>query len=112
MVVTDEMAEATAYTDELAKGDINDMQAVLRAAVISEKRRSRLISGSSLTDLERGRLGSVNSVRSSNPTGPAVYPRGYGPPSFIQQGYPNDGPSAPAPNYKDFAHLRKAQTAL
>ena len=44
------------------KGDINDMEAVLRAAVISEKRRSRVISMSSMTDLsERYRTTSFTS---------------------------------------------------
>ena len=104
------MVDDTGYNNETAKGDHNDIQAVLRAAVISEKRRSRMISMSSMSELDRYRAGSMNSVsgRSQGGYGYPANPAGYGPSG-------NNGkmpPQLPLPNYSDFAHTRKAQTAL
>lgn len=87
------------YNDVTKKGDINDMEAVLRAAVISEKRRSRVISMSSMTDLtERYRTTSFNS-QMSIPEKSGYYPSHH------------DGSRLPLPGYEEFAK-RTAQTQL
>jgi len=111
--ITDEQVEDTGYNNETAVGDHNDFQAVLRAAVISEKRRSRMVSMSSMTSLDRYRAGSMNSVNGRSQRPPSIAPAGYGPlgnsektPSYSQAS------ELPLPNYSDFAHTRKAQTAL
>ena len=107
--ITDEQLDDTGYNNETAKGDHNDFDAVLRAAVISEKRRSRIVSMSSVTELDRYRTGSMSSM-----SGRAfAHPPGYGPLQNQQSPSHHSGQQAPPqPKYADFAHLNKAQTAL
>lgn len=110
--ITDEMVDDTGYNNETAKGDHNDIQAVLRAAVISEKRRSRMVSMSSMSELDRYRAGSMNSV-SGRSQGGYGYPSPANPAGYGPSGNNGKVPAQlPLPSYSDFAHTRKAQTAL